>query len=61
MGYEEPSFAAKMGLSPSAANVSLPEWQVEELARRKENLMANPASGLAWDAVKQRIRSRYGR
>ena len=36
-------------------------WQKEELARRKANLMSNPASGLSWDAVKRKIRSRYGR
>jgi putative addiction module component (TIGR02574 family) len=48
-------------LASTPSDVPLPQWQVEELARRKENLMANPASGLAWDVVKQRIRSRYGR
>jgi putative addiction module component (TIGR02574 family) len=36
-------------------------WQQEELARRKANLMQNPASGLTWAAVKHTIRSRYGR
>ncbi len=37
------------------------QWQKEELARRKSNLMNNPASGLSWEQVKRRIRSRYGR
>ena len=37
------------------------EWQKQELERRKANLMSNPALGLSWDEVKQRIRSRYGR
>ena len=37
------------------------DWQKEELARRKANLTNNPASGLAWDDVKQRVRSRHGR
>jgi len=48
-------------LAANPSDVPLPQWQVEELGRRKENLMANPASGLDWDTVKQRIRSRYGR
>lgn len=37
------------------------DWQKEELARRKANLQNNPASGLSWEEVKRRIRSRYGR
>jgi putative addiction module component (TIGR02574 family) len=41
--------------------VPVPEWQKEELARRKANFRRNPASGLPWDDVKRRIRGRYGR
>jgi putative addiction module component (TIGR02574 family) len=41
--------------------VPIHDWQKAELTRRKANLTKNPASGLAWDDVKQRIRSRYGR
>jgi putative addiction module component (TIGR02574 family) len=41
--------------------VPVHDWQKEELARRKANLMQNPASGLTWEEVKQRVRSRYGR
>jgi putative addiction module component (TIGR02574 family) len=37
------------------------DWQKEELARRKANLQKNPASGLSWEELKRRIRSRYGR
>ena len=37
------------------------DWQRQELARRKANLTKNPASGLTWEEVKRRIRSRYGR
>jgi putative addiction module component (TIGR02574 family) len=37
------------------------DWQKQELARRKANLLNNPASGLAWEEVKRRVRSRYGR
>jgi len=41
--------------------VPVHDWQKEELARRKANLMKNPASGLAWEEVKRRVRARYGR
>jgi len=41
--------------------VPIHDWQKEELARRKTNLANNPASGLTWEEVKQRVRSRYGR
>lgn len=48
-------------LAATAENVPVHAWQLEELARRKANLMNHPASGLSWDEVKRRIRSRYGR
>jgi putative addiction module component (TIGR02574 family) len=48
-------------LAADPATVPVFEWQKQELDRRKANLMANPASGLSWDEVKRRIRSRYGR
>ncbi len=37
------------------------DWQKKELARRKANLMKNPAAGLTWDEVKRRIGNRDGR
>ena len=37
------------------------DWQKQELARRKANLLRNPASGLEWEEVKRRLRSLYGR
>jgi putative addiction module component (TIGR02574 family) len=48
-----------LAADPSAVPVH--DWQKAELARRKANLTNNPASGLAWDDVKQRVRSRHGR
>ena len=48
-------------LAASPSGVPVHEWQKAELARRKANLMNNPASGLSWDEVKQRVRSHYGR
>lgn len=41
--------------------VPIHDWQKEELARRKENLSRNPSSGIAWEDLKKRIRSRYVR
>ena len=41
--------------------VPVHDWQKDELARRKANLMRHPASGLSWDEVKRRVRSRHGR
>jgi putative addiction module component (TIGR02574 family) len=48
-------------LAATPSEVPVHEWQKEELARRKANLMRKPASGLSLDQVKRRIRSRYGR
>jgi len=48
-------------LAATPSEVPVHEWQKEELACRKANLMNNPASALSWDDVKRRIRNRYGR
>jgi len=45
--------------TPSAVPVH--DWQKEELARRKQNLLNNPASGLSWQEIQRRIRSRHAR
>ena len=45
--------------SPEAIPVE--DWQVQELERRRANLLANPASGLNWDDVIRRVRSQHGR
>ncbi|RJP29295.1 MAG: addiction module protein [Candidatus Omnitrophota bacterium] len=41
--------------------VPIYDWQKEEISRRKANLSQNPSSGLAWEEVKRRVRSHYGR
>jgi putative addiction module component (TIGR02574 family) len=41
--------------------VPIHDWQKEELARRKANLLQNPASALTWEEVQRRVRSRHGR
>jgi putative addiction module component (TIGR02574 family) len=48
-------------LAATPEEIPLHDWQKEELARRKANLQKNPATGLAWEQVKKRIRSRNGR
>jgi putative addiction module component (TIGR02574 family) len=48
-------------LAALPSTVPVHEWQKNELARRKANLMSKPASGPTWDEIKHRVRSRYGR
>jgi putative addiction module component (TIGR02574 family) len=48
-------------LAATPSDVPLPDWQVEELDRRKANLTNNPASGLGWDEAKRRVRRHHGR
>jgi len=48
-------------LAATPEAVPIHNWQKQELARRKANLMKNPASAISWEEVKRRIRSRYGR
>jgi putative addiction module component (TIGR02574 family) len=47
-------------LAATPSEIPVYDWQREELARRRANLQSNPASGLSWEEVKQRIRSRHG-
>jgi putative addiction module component (TIGR02574 family) len=48
-------------LAVTPESVPVHDWQIEELARRKANLINNPASGLTWEEVKRRVQSRHGR
>jgi putative addiction module component (TIGR02574 family) len=48
-------------LASTPEAVPVHDWQKRELARRKANLLNNPASGLDWEEVKRRVRTRYGR
>lgn len=48
-----------LAATPDAVPVH--DWQKEELARRRANLMKNPASGVTWEEVKRRVRNRHGR
>jgi putative addiction module component (TIGR02574 family) len=48
---------------PTATPEAVPvhDWQKQELARRKTNVLKNPEAGLGWEEVKRRVRGRYGR
>ncbi len=48
-------------IASTPADVPVHDWQKEELARRKENLLKNPGSALAWEEIQRRIRRRHGR
>jgi putative addiction module component (TIGR02574 family) len=48
-----------LAVTPEAVPVH--DWQIEELARRRANLINHPASGLTWEEVKRRVQTRYGR
>jgi putative addiction module component (TIGR02574 family) len=48
-------------LAATPSDVPIHDWQKEELARRKANLMQNPSAGLSSDEVKRRIRAKHGR
>ena len=41
--------------------IPVDDRQEEKLARRKANLVKNPAAGLTWEEIKERVRSLYGR
>ena len=48
-------------LAAAPEAVPVHDWQKQELARRKANLLRDPASALPWDEVKSKVRARYAR
>ena len=38
----------------------VPDWQKQELDRRKHNYQANPDSGVSWEDAKRRMRGQDG-
>lgn len=46
-------------LAAIPSDVPVPVWQKDELARRRANLERQPDSGISWDEVKARVRSRF--
>lgn len=43
-------------LAATPMAIPMPDWHAEELAQRKARLMANPGTGLDWEAVRQAVR-----
>ena len=48
-------------LAATPESVPVHEWQKQELARRKANLLKYPASIVPWEEIKRKVRSRHGR
>jgi putative addiction module component (TIGR02574 family) len=48
-------------LAAAPEAVPIHDWQKQELARRKANLLKTPASGLPWEEVKRNVRAHYAR
>jgi putative addiction module component (TIGR02574 family) len=46
-------------LASAPEAVPVHDWQKQELARRKANLLNHPASGLPWEEVKRKLRAHY--
>jgi putative addiction module component (TIGR02574 family) len=42
-------------LAAAQETVPVHDWQARELARRKANLLKNPASGLSWEDVRRTV------
>ena len=45
-------------IAASKEPLPIPEWQKDELGRRKRNFEANPDSGIRWEDAKNQIRDR---
>ena len=42
-------------IARSNADIPIPQWQKDELHRRKRNYLRDPASALTWDQVKRDV------
>lgn len=42
-------------IARSNEEIPIPQWQKDELRRRKQNFLQNPDSGQTWDQVKTDI------
>jgi putative addiction module component (TIGR02574 family) len=47
-------------IAATPEQVPLPEWQIEELERRKAEYLRNPSLASSWEEVKPRIRAPQG-
>ena len=42
-------------IARSNAAIPMPQWQKDELTRRRQNYLQNPDSGTSWEQAKQDI------
>jgi putative addiction module component (TIGR02574 family) len=47
-------------IADAPQELPMPEWQKEELARRKAAHLADPGAALPWEEVMRRLRKRDG-
>jgi putative addiction module component (TIGR02574 family) len=47
-------------IAATPESVPVPDWQKEELARRKAEYLQHPESGVPWEEAKERIRRGNG-
>jgi len=47
-------------IASAPERVPVPDWQKEELARRKSEYLRNPRSGIPWEEAKERIPNQHG-
>ena len=48
-------------LASTSEAIPVHDWQKEELEKRRNRLINQPASGLNWEDMRQRIKTRYAR
>jgi putative addiction module component (TIGR02574 family) len=48
-------------IASTSGAVPVHDWQIQELDRRKSNLLAGRGSELSWEEVRRRVRERQGR
>ncbi len=48
-------------LAATPEDVPVHDWQKDELARRKANLLKDPASAQSWREIQLRVRKHHGR
>jgi len=48
-------------IASTSEEVPVHDWQIQELDRRKRNLLTNPGYELSCEEVRRRVRDRHGR
>lgn len=48
-------------LADDPSSIPVPQWQIEELERRREEHLKNPETGCSWDEAVRYARDRHAR